>query len=89
MAEEFAKHHPIWALSAGDVLVANRCLHMEESGLRVFTAGKRYPVLSMHPLADPPFVKVRDDSGHENIIQADFLPNFECVFAARSPEHAH
>jgi len=56
---------------------------MEDSGEQVFTEGKLYPVISMHPLADPPFVKVRDDSGKENFIQPDFLQNFECRFAIR------
>jgi hypothetical protein len=87
--EGFRKHHPIWALSAGDVLVAKHCLYMEESGERVFTEGKRYVVRSMHPLADQPFVRVHDDTGHENSIRADFLQNFTCVFQARSTEHAH
>ena len=58
-------------------------MHMEDSGERVFTEGRPYRVISMHPLADPPFVKVRDDSGKENIIQHDFLQNFECIFATR------
>lgn len=83
MADDFTQYHPIWALETGDVLIARRNLHMEGSGEQIFTEGKRYPVNSMHPLADPPFVKVRDDSGNENMIQPDFLKNFKCVFASR------
>lgn len=89
MTEDFRKHHPIWALDAGDLLVAKRCLHMEESGQRVFTTGQRYIVQSLHPLMNPPYVVVTDDTGEPNRIQADFLTNFECVFASRLSEQSN
>lgn len=40
---------------------------------RVFTKGQQYAVVSMHPIADPPCVKFRDDSGNLHRMHAEHI----------------
>lgn len=66
----------IWRINPGDGLVAQETMHMEDSGEQVFTKGKRYLVLRVLPLRDPPVAVVVDDAGQENNIEPDFVHNF-------------
>lgn len=53
----------IWGMPTGTPLV---CIHdMLEDGIgdRLFTAGGRYSVTSMHPIAVPAYVQVVNDFG--------------------------
>ena len=73
----------IWSLDAGDFLEALVTLRMSDDGSQVFTLGKRYTVVRIHPLREPsPVAVVVDDSGQENKIDAEFLSNFRCIKAA-------
>ena len=63
----------IWSLNSGDVLMATRDLLMEGSGERAFTEGKTYVVVSMHPIADPPRVRVIDDQGKLHWLYGEHL----------------
>jgi hypothetical protein len=66
----------VWDTPAGSVLVAKTTLYMEgdaEDRPAVITAGKAYRVTSMHPIADPPFVKLIDDHGTEHTFHGDHL----------------
>lgn len=62
----------VWDLPAGTRLRAFQDLHMEEdpSQPRVFTADKVYVVDSMHPIANPPFVRIRNDFGEVHQMHA-------------------
>lgn len=66
----------IWRINAGDSLVAQETLHMEDSGEQVFTRGKSYTVIRVLPLREPPVAVVIDDAGQENKIEPDFVHNF-------------
>jgi hypothetical protein len=76
-----ASYDPIWALDAGDSLVARETLHLENGGDRkgeiIFTEGRRYVVLRVLPVRMPAAAVVIDDSGTENKIEADFLVTFK------------
>jgi len=66
----------IWRINSGDALVAQETFHMRDTGEQVFTNGKRYTVIRVLPLRQPPAVVVVDDSGQENNIEPDFVHNF-------------
>lgn len=53
----------VWSIPSGSVLMCAHDLVMEGTGEVAYTAGRSYRVESMHPVADPPFVKTLDDQG--------------------------
>lgn len=63
----------VWSFTSGSTLTASRDLVMEDSGERAFTAGQSYRVDSMHPLANPAFVRVKDDQGVPHKLHAEHL----------------
>lgn len=68
----------IWGLDAGDQLESlTNLLGIDHPYERCFTAGKRYQIVDIRPLRNPPTAVVIDDSGSENQIDASFLRNFK------------
>ncbi|WP_234265215.1 hypothetical protein [Hydrogenophaga sp. NFH-34] len=49
---------------------------MEDGGEITFTAGQIYKVESMHPIANPPFVRLKNDQGHIHILWAEHLRTY-------------
>ena len=79
---ERTQWRPIWDLNQpGTQLEALESLRLDyaDSGETLFTAGKRYAVVRVHPLGNPPVAIVLDDTGGENHIDASFLPHFRLV----------
>lgn len=66
----------ILQIQKGDSLVAQKTMCMEDTGEQVFTLGKRYLVIQVLPLKDPPTVMVFDDSESANQIDTEFISNF-------------
>ncbi len=67
--------HIIWDLKEGSKIRALRNLH-EELNPELpcwFTEGAEYPIESMHPIADPPFVKVKTNEGHTTKLYAKHI----------------
>lgn len=60
----------VWSIPSGSVLVCVHDLVMESTGEVAYTAGRRYSVESMHPIADPPFVRTLDDQGQSHALWA-------------------
>lgn len=80
--EERTLWRPIWDLDQpGTQLEAKDTIQRdpEDGGAIVFTAGKRYAVVRVHPLRDPPAAIVIDDEGYDNHIEATFLHHFRVV----------
>lgn len=75
----------VWAAESGTVLTAVKDLCMAECNTRSFTAGKRYEVLSMHPIAEPSYVKVKNDQGEFHFLQGKDLREF---FGRKVPAEA-
>ncbi len=65
----------VWDTPTGALLQCIQDLHMEEDEAepRVFTRGKAYQVVSMHPVADPPFVGLLSDQGLIHNMRAEHL----------------
>lgn len=66
----------VWGFTSGSMLTAVRDLVMEDSGERAFTSGQSYRVDSMHPLAHPAFVRVKDDQGVSHQLRAEDLRTY-------------
>ena len=66
----------VWAIPSGALLNCTRNLAMEGSGEVAFTTGRSYRVQSMHPIAQPPFVKVINDQGQPHHLEAGDLRQF-------------
>lgn len=66
----------VWSFPAGSKLTCSRDLVMEGTDEVAFSAGRIYRVESMHPIADPPFVKTFDNQGEPHRLGADDLRQF-------------
>ena len=66
----------VWSIPSGSVLMCAQDLVMEGTGEVAYTAGRSYRVESMHPIADPPFVKTLDDQGQLHALRAGDLRDY-------------
>lgn len=66
----------IWGLPTGWALTALKDLVMEDTQERAFTAGNFYRVKSMHPIAEPAFVVLVDDQGHDHKLHGSHIREF-------------
>lgn len=57
-------------------LQAKKDMLMEDDGEHVFTQGKRYYVESMHPIAEPAYVVVKNDHGERHRFYADHIREY-------------
>lgn len=69
-------HLEIWSTNVGDELHCSRDVVMEDGGEVAFTAGRRYRVQSVHPIANPPFIRVIDDQGEPHGLGAADLSKY-------------
>lgn len=56
----------IWDCSTGTTLTCIKSVVMTDDQSVAFTAGQRYVVKSMHPIADPAHVRLTNDQGEEH-----------------------
>ena len=66
----------VWSIPSGSVLTCAHDLVMEGTGEIAYTAGRSYRVESMHPIADPPFVRTLDNQGHSHALRAADLRDY-------------
>lgn len=66
----------VWSIPSGSVLMCAHDLVMDDTGEVAFTAGRSYRVESMHPIADPPFVRTLDNQGHLHALRAAELRDY-------------
>lgn len=66
----------IWSLGTGRLMKATKDLVMEDTYERSFTAGKTYRVKSMHPIAEPAYVVLVDDQGHDHKMAGEHIREF-------------
>ncbi|HEB56636.1 MAG TPA: hypothetical protein ENI98_10095 [Gammaproteobacteria bacterium] len=80
----------IWDLPADSKIKPIRDLHEELDPTLPcwFTAGQEYVVESMHPIADPPFVKVRINDGGITRLNAEHIKaDFEIILPESEGSH--
>lgn len=65
----------VWGIDAGDALVAAGTLRIDDEpdGKPVFTEGREYRVVSVHPIATPAFVRVIDDQGVSHTLEGSHI----------------
>ena len=66
----------VWSIPSGSILACAHDLVMEGTGEVAYTAGRSYKVESMHPVADPPFVKTLDNQGQSHALRAGDLRDY-------------
>ena len=66
----------VWSIPSGSVLMCAQDLVMEGTGEVAYTAGRSYRVESMHPIADPPFVRTLDNQGQPHALRAADLRDY-------------
>ena len=66
----------VWSIPSGSVLTCSRDLVMEATGEVAYTASRSYKVESMHPIADPPFVRTLDNQGQPHALRAADLRDY-------------
>ncbi len=66
----------IWSIPTGSFLTCARDLVMQGTTEVACTAGRIYKVDSMHPIADPPFLRIRDDQGQLHTLEAGDLREY-------------
>lgn len=66
----------VWSIPSGSVLMCAQDLVMEGTCEVAYTAGRSYRVESMHPIADPPFVKTLDNQGQSHALRAGDLRDY-------------
>ena len=66
----------VWSIPSGSVLMCAQDFVMEGTGEVAYTAGRSYKVESMHPIADPPFVKTLDNQGQSHALRAGDLRDY-------------
>lgn len=69
----------VWSMTAGTKLRAVQDVVMEDpAGVRAFTGGLTYSVETMHPVANPPFVTLRNDQHQQHRMNAEHLKKWFC-----------
>lgn len=76
MGKRMADDMLIWSLNAGTTLQAKKDMFMEDDEEHVFTQGKRYYVESMHPIAEPAYVVVKNDHSERHRFYADHIREY-------------
>lgn len=66
----------VWSMQAGSILTCTRDLVMEGSGEIAFTAGVSYAVNTVHPIAEPAFLRLLDNQGVSHALQASDLREY-------------
>lgn len=66
----------IWSLNTGALLRAAKDLVMADDGERAFTAGVAYRVKSMHPIANPAYVILVNDQGHDHKLYGEHVRQY-------------
>lgn len=66
----------IWGIPSGTLLTCAKSVAMKDDGTIAFTAGKKYAVVSMHPIAEPAFVSLLDDQGVSHKMTGDHVAEY-------------
>lgn len=66
----------VWSIPSGCILMCGRDMVMEGTGEVAYTAGRSYRVETMHPIADPPFVRTWDNQGQSHALRAADLRDY-------------
>lgn len=66
----------VWDTPSGTSLTCTKSVRMEGTDEVAFTEGIVYRVASMHPIADPAYVKLLDDQGQVHRMEGSDLREY-------------
>lgn len=66
----------IWNLPTGSRLACIQSVVMTDDQIVAFTAGRIYFVESMHPIADPAYVRLTNDQGEPHKMTGEHIRQF-------------
>lgn len=75
MAEITADDKLVWDTPSGMELICTESVVMDGEEI-AFTAGKKYVVNSMHPIAVPAYVRLTNDQGETHSMSGEHLRRF-------------
>lgn len=76
MVDVSADDKLIWALPAGSRLTCTKSVVMTDDQSEAFTAGREYVVDSMHPIAEPAYIRLRNNQGESHKMYAEHIRQF-------------
>lgn len=65
----------IWGTPSGTVLTCKKSVMVDDQEI-AFTEGKQYVVDSMHPIAEPAYVRLTDDQGDSHKMAGEHIREF-------------
>lgn len=66
----------IWSIPTGTRLICIKSVIMEEDKVESFTAGRSYVVESMHPIAEPSYVRLTNNQGETHKMTGEHIRQF-------------
>lgn len=76
MAEITADDKLIWALPTGSHLTCTKSVVMTDDQSEAFTAGQVYVVESMHPIAEPSYIRLTNNQGESHKMAGEHIRQF-------------
>lgn len=76
MAEISDDDKVIWGIPTGTRLTCIRSVVMTDDQTEAFTAGQVYRVQSMHPIADPAYVRLTNNQGESHKMAGEHIRQF-------------
>jgi hypothetical protein len=78
MGEITADDKLIWDLPTGARLTCIRSVVMADDQIEAFTVGRVYLVASMHPIAEPAYVRLTNNQGESHKMAGEHIRQFFC-----------
>lgn len=66
----------VWDTPTGAVLVCKKSVVMTDDQVEAFTAGKEYTVDSMHPIAEPAYIRLTNNQGESHMLNGEHIRQF-------------
>ena len=76
MTEITALDRLIWNIPTGSRLLCIKSVVMEDDQVEAFTAGQPYVVVSMHPIAEPSYVRLTNNQGQTHKMAGEHIRQF-------------
>lgn len=85
MSEITADDKLIWELSNGARLTCTKSVVMTDDQSEAFTAGQVYVVDSIHPIAEPAYVRLTNNQGESHKMAGEHIRQFFNCSLKRAP----
>lgn len=76
MDEITALDRLVWSIPSGTLLTCIKSVVMEDDQAEAFTVGKSYAVASVHPIAEPSYVRLTNNQGESHKMTGEHIRQF-------------